>query len=280
MSFGIMGCSAAFAKAAGAKGGKVSDNDFIITTNAEELPLELSCSGNIIIESIYNGETVEQKYKDLNHGRISVLSDIGEEIIIHGDLTELYVNNNEDITSISSSSFAITNLGINGCTGLNYFDISDCPNLLSIGANNYPLESIALPDSLKSLTIDSAINLESIEFGSHIESVICPRCTKLTELNLSGRNNLYRLYCNGCDNVTSLFIDGTPRLIEPNFNSMESINTIKYGATNSDVSSAIAGAITNATAADGTVYTDSAADYYQTIADAATAKGWTIEQLS
>ena len=38
-------------------------------------------------------------------------------------------------------------------------------------------------------------------------------------------------------------------------------------------------AITNATAADGTVYTDNAADYYSTISDAATAKGWTIEQL-
>ena len=31
---------------------------------------------------------------------------------------------------------------------------------------------------------------------------------------------------------------------------------------------------------DGTVYTDSAGAYYSTIADAATAKGWTIEQLS
>ena len=41
----------------------------------------------------------------------------------------------------------------------------------------------------------------------------------------------------------------------------------------------IATAITDTTAADGTVYTDSAADYYSTIADAATAKGWTIEQL-
>lgn len=60
----------------------------------------------------------------------------------------------------------------------------------------------------------------------------------------------------------------------------ESLKEIKYAATNEDVSTAIADAITNATAADGTVDTDSEGAYYSTIADAATAKGWTIEQIA
>ena len=55
---------------------------------------------------------------------------------------------------------------------------------------------------------------------------------------------------------------------------------IKYAAGNEDVSTAIAQAITDATADNGTVYTDSAAAYYSTIATAATTKGWTIEQIA
>ena len=77
-------------------------------------------------------------------------------------------------------------------------------------------------------------------------------------LDLSTNTALQNLYCNGCTG-----------LIE-----------IKYPATNEDVSTAIAGAITAADAADGTVYTDSAAAYYSTIETAATDKGWTIEQIA
>lgn len=59
-----------------------------------------------------------------------------------------------------------------------------------------------------------------------------------------------------------------------------SINAITYPANNSAVSTAIANAITNASTNNGTVYTKSTGTYYNTIADAATAKGWTIEELN
>ena len=90
-----------------------------------------------------------------------------------------------------------------------------------------------------------------------LKSLAVPYCENITELNLAANTALQYLDCNGCTSVSN----------------------ISYPATNSNVSTAIAGAITNATASDGTVYTDSVAAHYSTIADAATAKGWTISQL-
>ena len=90
-----------------------------------------------------------------------------------------------------------------------------------------------------------------------LTSLDCSSCYALQELNLSTNTALTSLNCSYC----------------------YALQIIYYPATNEDVSTAIAGAITYANAADGTVYTDSAADYYSTIETAATAKGWTIEQL-
>ncbi|MBO4693430.1 MAG: hypothetical protein J5659_03430 [Clostridia bacterium] len=59
-----------------------------------------------------------------------------------------------------------------------------------------------------------------------------------------------------------------------------SLNAITYPANNNAVSSAIANAITNANADDGTVYTDENGTYFDVIANAATAKGWTIQELN
>ena len=67
--------------------------------------------------------------------------------------------------------------------------------------------------------------------------------------------------------LTSLDVRGT------------NIKSIYYPANNNSVSTAIANAITNADANNGTVYTDPNGTYYNTIANAATAKGWTIEEL-
>ena len=86
----------------------------------------------------------------------------------------------------------------------------------------------------------------------------CSYCSALQELNLSANTALTQLNCGSCYKIIG----------------------ISYPATNDDVSTAIAGAITGATADDGTVYTDSAGAYYSTIETAANSKGWTIEQLA
>ena len=106
---------------------------------------------------------------------------------------------------------------------------------------------------------DATSTVESMVFNNTtaLTSLNCYGCAGLTALDLSANTALTSLSCYGCAGLTE----------------------VKYPATNEGVSTEIASVITNADAADGKVYTDSAADYYSTIADAATAKGWTINQL-
>ena len=59
-------------------------------------------------------------------------------------------------------------------------------------------------------------------------------------------------------------------------NAMDYIETISYPGNNNAVSSKIADIITNSDNDDGTLYTDADGTYYNTLATAATAKGWTI----
>ena len=101
------------------------------------------------------------------------------------------------------------------------------------------------------------ISLLSTKKCKTLTGLQCSYCTGLSSLDLAANTALTTLSCAGCTGLSS----------------------ISYPATNSTVSTQIASAITNATAADGTVYTDSEGAYYSMIADAATAKGWTIEQL-
>ena len=100
---------------------------------------------------------------------------------------------------------------------------------------------------------------------SYINSVDVSQCKTLKDLHLSF-GSLVTLNLN--TQLVNLDILYAPE-----------IAAIYYAATNSAVSTAVAGAITNADANNGIVYTDSAAAYYSIIADAATAKGWTIQQL-
>ena len=100
---------------------------------------------------------------------------------------------------------------------------------------------------------------------SYINSVDVSQCKTLKDLLLKF-SSLVTLNLN--IQVVNIDISSVPK-----------IEAIYYAANNSAVSTAVAGAITNADANNGIVYTDSAAAYYSIIADAATAKGWTIEQL-
>ena len=69
--------------------------------------------------------------------------------------------------------------------------------------------------------------------------------------------------------VSNLTKDSAPSRIEE----------VYYAANNSSVSATLADWITNSNFSNGVLHTDSDGAYYSTIADAATAKGWTIEQL-
>jgi hypothetical protein len=112
-----------------------------------------------------------------------------------------------------------------------------------------------------------------------LTNLSCNSCYALQELNLSTNTALTNLNCHSCSALQELNLSTNTALTSLDCSSCSALQIIYYPATNEDVSTAIADEITAATAADGTVYTDSNADYYSTIADAATAKGWTIEQL-
>ena len=117
---------------------------------------------------------------------------------------------------------------------------------------------ITITGTITELEIGSNTGFVSIKAkNTALTSLECNGCYALQELNLSANTALTNLICSNCN----------------------ALIRISYPATNSNVSTKIASAITNATATDGTVYTDSAAAYYSTIATAATTKGWTIAQI-
>ena len=104
------------------------------------------------------------------------------------------------------------------------------------------------------------MDISSVSVGNNnnLKTLSVALNKNIEELDLAANTQLQTLYCNSCQGLTS----------------------ISYPATNENVSTKVARAITDADAADGTVYTDNAATYYDTIATAATAKGWTIAQIS
>ena len=112
-----------------------------------------------------------------------------------------------------------------------------------------------------------------------LTSLDCSYCYALQELNLSANTALTSLDCSDCSALQELNLSTNTALTSLGCSYCSKIEIIYYPATNEDISTAVAGAITDADAADGTVYTDSEGAYYSTIADAATEKGWTIEQL-
>ena len=113
-----------------------------------------------------------------------------------------------------------------------------------------------------------------------ITMLSCNYCYTLTALDVSKNTALTTLDCSNCYALTALDLSKNTAITELSCDSCAKLVSISYPATNEDVSTAIANAITAADVADGTVYTDSEGAYYSTIADAATAKGWTIEQIA
>ena len=124
----------------------------------------------------------------------------------------------------------------------------------------------------------------------HIEKVVAYNNTALTYLNcydchdlivLDVRNNtaLDNVDCGECSVLKVLCIINNTTQNSLDCGNNPALDSIKYGAENENVATSIAYLITENEALDGTVYTNSEGAYYSTIADAATAAGWTIAQL-
>ena len=268
MSFGIMGLSAAFAKAGCAH--KKKNVLRVVGGTADPTIMGLSCVGNIIITSTKNGETIVRSYANLSDTQVSVLADANTEIIIEGDVT-LFRNARDYGGWVGFTS--ITEFDCSKSALLESVILCKCTSLTSLNLSaNTALTSLDCRDCTGLTALDLSAN-------TALTSLHCGACTGLTTLDLSANTALTSLECYACTGLTTLDLSANTALTSLVIGGSESITTIKYPATNEDVSTVIADVITDATAADGTVYTDSAGAYYSTIATAATAKGWTIEQL-
>ena len=240
MMSGIL--SPAFLQAAG-RAGKTPKPEFsgikLFTVMTD--PEIISITGtDIVVKTIKSGVAHEDTYASLSGDTLSISADKNTEIVIVGSIISLELGTNSYFSSILAQNTSVTN-----------FDCSD----------SYALQELNLSGNtaLTNLECYRCYSLKKLDFSENttLDSVDCGNDFALRELNLSKNTALTNIDMTGCD----------------------AIQVIYCLATNENVSDAIANAITNATAADGTVYTDSAGAYYSTIADAATAKGWTIEQL-
>ena len=212
----------------------------------------LTCKGAITIESIKDGEMIIEKYSDLMDTLVNIQADADTEITIIGNVIKLDFAVYNDDPEIDDYE---------GCFDISTVEVSECKKL-------------------KSLSVPYCENITELNLAANtaLQTLDCGGCTSITELNLAANTALQTLYCNSTS-ITELNLAANTALQTLYCYGCTSVSNISYPATNSDVSTVIAGAITNATASDGTVYTDSEAAHYSTIADAATAKGWTISQL-
>ena len=235
--------SPAFLQAAGRAGKGIPMGKIILDTKfADPTISNISCTGEIKVTTVKNGAQLVETYSDLDGETLSIQADANTQIVISGaEITACEIGENTTYTKISIKNTAITELNCSSCYVLTALDVSKNTALTQLNCNS---------------------------------------CYTLTALDVSKNTALTQLNCSSCYTLTALDVSKNTALTQLNCSSCAKLISISYPATNENVSTAVAGAITNADAADGTVYTDSAATYYDTIATAATAKGWTIAQIS
>ena len=285
--FGIMGLSAAFMQSASHINRGIKGNYISFGIGAANPTLIISCTGSIVVQSIYNGTKITETYSDLNEAVLAIQADANTDVVIIGDVTEFnnfkqypryYDFKSLDVTHCLTLSI----LGVISCAGLTSLDVSANTALTSLncsGCSGITALDLSACTELTSLNCEQT-NITALDLSANTKlTSLSVRQTNITTLDLSACTALTSLNCNNCHDLTTLDLSNNAALTSLSCSGCTGLTEIKYPATNEDVSIYIADAITNATAADGTVYTDSAADYYSTIADAATAKGWTISQL-
>ena len=242
MSMGIIGIGAQFMQAGCAKGKK--EQLSFIPKNAVNR-LTFSNVGVCKITHTVSGQQMTTTVPDGTHEQFSINADAGTDIIMNGIVTKL--------------------------------------QLMGSGPSN-PIISIdtTMAASIEYLRVGGEITSLDLSNNTKLQTLNCNSCTGITSLDLSNNTELQTLNCAN-NNLKVLNIENCVNLESISYyeppQETKAIEEIYYPATNSNVSTRIAALITAATADDGTVYTDSAAAYYSTIATAATTKGWTIEQL-
>ena len=265
--------SAPFLQNAGRAGKEKSIIRFMCGEEADPTIQQIVCDGAITIKSTKDSAPVSATYPAGTHDAIVVQADENTEVVIAGNVTELYITKHNDDPDVDDYEgyMSLASIDVSGCKKLQTLCIAINENVEALDlSTNTALQYLYCGSTgLTALDLSTNTALQYLYCGS----------TGLTALDLSTNTALQHLYC-GSTGLTALDLSTNTALQTLYCNNCTSLVEIKYAATNEDVSTAVAGAITDADAADGTVYTDSAADYYSTIETAATAKGWTIEQIA
>lgn len=110
-----------------------------------------------------------------------------------------------------------------------------------------------------------------------LTGLYCDNCDGLTSLDVSKNIALTGLGCTSCTGLTSIDVSKNIALNYLGLNRCTGLTSIIGIAVNSDVSTAIANAITDATSVDGTVTLRQGDEFNQTIIDAAMEKGWDVQ---
>ena len=263
MMSGIL--SPAFLQAAGrADKGEQVGKITLFTQSADPTIASISCTGEIQVTTIKNGAPLVETYSDLDGETLSIQADANTQIVISGaEITACEIGQNTDYTNISVKNTALTQLSCSDCYTLTALDVSKNTALTQLDCSYcYALTAL------------------DVSKNTALTQLSCSYCHALTALDVSKNTALTQLSCSDCHALTALDVSKNTALTQLSCSDCAKLISISYPATNENVSTAVAGAITNADATDGTVYTDSAGAYYSTIADAATAKGWTIEQIA
>ena len=253
-----------------------------------QLPIIPSISGtDVIVKSTLGGVEREETYDTLTDTSLMLAADANTPVYITGSITSLTLNillldTNDTLLSVKCKNTALTELNCYGCTSLAELNLSAntaLERLYCSGCTSLAELNLSANTALTELDCSGCTSLAELNLSANtaLTYLYCYGCTSLAELNLSANTALTYLDCSGCTSLSELNLSANTALTYLNCQLLYGIETIKIIAENEDVATAIAGAITGADSTTGTVYVASDATYYQTISDAATAKGWTVE---
>lgn len=226
--------------------------------------IDVISGSNIVVSSFKNGEKHTDTYATLSGQNLSITADENTEIIITGDITDIKLSDGDDVQFVYAeiSRTNCTTIDFNSCFALKKAIInSNYSASIVYFSKDYLLSNVELSDNP---------NLTSIDFQD---------CYTIKEIDISESPLVDSLQLYYCMSLEKLIVGRNAVLSSMDVDNVDRVNYLLYGAENEDGSTYLAQIIENSVYTNGTVYTDSQGAYYSTIETAATAKGWTIEQL-
>ena len=243
--------------------GNAKAEEYISFVDASGSPqiYQLSAIGDVSVVSTYNGVQTTQLLTSPNEETVNIQSDPNTQVFLYGKITKL----NCDPGAGMFTDF--TTLDVTKAKSLTYLSCYDNQLIsLDVSANTELIYLNCSNNQLTSLDVSASTELTNLKCNNN----------QLTSLDVSASTKLTLLSCNE-NQLTSLDVSANTELTYLDCNNNEDVTTIKAVAVYSDVASAIASLITDATSVDGTVTLRQGDEFNQTIIDAAMDKGWDVQ---